>query len=520
MRRFRKLTNAPLYPWIFAAYPALQLAAFNIQQIDIQEILRPLLLSWAIAAIGYLVLYLVFRRAEPTAFVLFIGLIFFFTYGHVYQILRDYPVADISLGRHRYLLVAYALGIAFGIWVARKLGRRLTQGTKWLNVLTLGLLVISLAQITNHLIVTGVTARRVSESSTKPAGQEALIADNLPDIYYIILDTYTRGDALERDYGYDNSWFLDGLSDLGFYVAECSRSNYGETLASVTSALNMNYIPQVGGRLAELGLDPGNVFVLLKESLVRSQLEALGYQTVAFQTGFIWSDMQDADIYLSLSEAPLGLQRISPFEALFVETTATKLLLDTQYVLKIANFGAAEFRHRGHVELQLNILEELPNIASIDGPTFTFAHVLIPHTPFVFEANGDIVTDPGYYSGERGGPINDEYLVRGYTNEVTFINQRMLEIMETLVKKSDIPPVIILQGDTGLEGDNRMQILNVYYAPLAAAELYPTITPVNTFRIVFNAYLRTNYERLPDISYPGGDREALAPEITPNCISS
>ena len=161
--------------------------------------------------------------------------------------------------------------------------------------------------------------------------------------------------------------------------------------------------------------------------------------------------------------------------------------------MKIANFGAAEFRNRAHVELQLNILEELPNIASIDGPTFTFAHVLIPHPPFVFEANGEIVTDPGYYSGERGGPINDEYLVRGYTNEVTFINQRMLEIVETLVKKSDIPPVIILQGDTGLEGDNRMQILNDYHAPLAAAELYPTITPVNTFRIVFNAYLGRAY---------------------------
>jgi hypothetical protein len=31
--------------------------------------------------------------------------------------------------------------------------------------------------------------------------------------------------------------------------------------------------------------------------------------------------------------------------------------------------------------------------------------------------------------------------------------------------------------------------------------LYPTITPVNTFRLVFNDYFGGRYELLPDISY-------------------
>jgi hypothetical protein len=31
--------------------------------------------------------------------------------------------------------------------------------------------------------------------------------------------------------------------------------------------------------------------------------------------------------------------------------------------------------------------------------------------------------------------------------------------------------------------------------------LYETISPVNTFRVIFNAYFGTDYEILPDISY-------------------
>ena len=31
--------------------------------------------------------------------------------------------------------------------------------------------------------------------------------------------------------------------------------------------------------------------------------------------------------------------------------------------------------------------------------------------------------------------------------------------------------------------------------------LYPSITPVNTFRLIFNLYLNTSFELLPDESY-------------------
>ena len=48
----------------------------------------------------------------------------------------------------------------------------------------------------------------------------------------------------------------------------------------------------------------------------------------------------------------------------------------------------------------------------------------------------------------------------------------------------------------------RMRIFNTYYLPsFEYIQLYDSITPVNTFRIIFNHYFDTNYELLNNKSY-------------------
>ena len=51
-------------------------------------------------------------------------------------------------------------------------------------------------------------------------------------------------------------------------------------------------------------------------------------------------------------------------------------------------------------------------------------------------------------------------------------------------------------------------ILNAYYGPMKVrAHLYPTITPVNTVRILLNEMCNAHYELLPDRSYYSTTRE-------------
>ena len=80
----------------------------------------------------------------------------------------------------------------------------------------------------------------------------------------------------------------------------------------------------------------------------------------------------------------------------------------------------------------------------------------------------------------------------------------MLEAIDTILANSDTPPIIVIQGDHGpwlQPKAKRMQILNAYYLPGHNDELYPTITPVNTFRLVFTDYFGGDYPLLDDISY-------------------
>jgi hypothetical protein len=80
----------------------------------------------------------------------------------------------------------------------------------------------------------------------------------------------------------------------------------------------------------------------------------------------------------------------------------------------------------------------------------------------------------------------------------------MLEAIDTIFEESEISPIIIIQGDHGpwLQPKNkRMWILNAYYLPGHNEELYPTISPVNSFRLVFDAYFEGNYDLLDDVSF-------------------
>ncbi len=92
--------------------------------------------------------------------------------------------------------------------------------------------------------------------------------------------------------------------------------------------------------------------------------------------------------------------------------------------------------------------------------------------------------------------------ILGYRDQVNFADKRLLEIVKTILAKSDPAPIIVIQGDHSyFQGADRVKIINAYYLPDGGDKaLYPTITPVNTFRVIFNTYFGGNYELLPDVS--------------------
>ena len=62
-----------------------------------------------------------------------------------------------------------------------------------------------------------------------------------------------------------------------------------------------------------------------------------------------------------------------------------------------------------------------------------------------------------------------------------------------------------------------MDILNAYYLPGAdPPPCMPQISPVNTFRVIFNQYFGGHYPLLEDVSYLSGYDSPYNFEIIPN----
>ena len=171
--------------------------------------------------------------------------------------------------------------------------------------------------------------------------------------------------------------------------------------------------------------------------------------------------------------------------------------------------------HRQHIQFTL---QHLPDIAGYSQPTFVFAHIMAPHPPFVLGANGQAIHPNRVYT------INDaddfmaigtpEEYSRGYTDQLAYVNSQMEIVIQKILDKSKTPPIIIIQSDHGpgmgldhrfLELSDlheRMSILNAYYLPgNKTDQLYAEITPVNTFRVIFNEYFGANFPLLEDRNY-------------------
>jgi hypothetical protein len=230
-------------------------------------------------------------------------------------------------------------------------------------------------------------------------------------------------------------------------------------------------------------------------------LEKLGYKTIAFDSGYDATRLEDADTYYS----PEIVSDINDFEDLFIRTTFARVLLEGIAFLNIPpNWEVRDQAHRERILYTLEMLKEVPEI---DGPKFVFAHMISPHWPHVFGPNGE--------------PVHEHPdSVSGYKNQVVFISDQIESVIEEILDNSEVPPIIILQGDHGsvIESpQRRMSILNAYFLPEDGDNiLYEGISPVNSFRLIFNYYFGGQFPLLDDVSYFSSYEDPYNYEIIQN----
>lgn len=507
------------HPYLLAIYPILSLYAHNIREVEFSAIGRSLLGSVLATTILLLVFLLLLRDFDKASSASSLLLILVFSYGHVYALLKQVSMFNILIGRHRILAPLWLGLCILGLWwITRKL-RDPSTLHRTLSIIMLIALAFPMVQMVDFLSRTSFLAPETINPDAASMLQEGARPEQtgLPDIHYIILDGYTRADTLLEMYAFDNQPFLQKLERMGFYVASCSQSNYAQTMLSLASSLNFVYPQSVMQKFNPGSQDFYELWVLIKHSATQKLLESMGYYTIAFETGFYWSQLDDAEIYLRPSTPELNkwqyLGGLNNFEVMLFKSTLGLIVADGFMAIPKAlapDLNHPDQKHRNRVLFALDELERMPDYP---GPKFVFAHIVSPHPPYVFGPDGQFAMH-----NERESSLSEaQRIIQQYTDQVTYINLRMERILDSIISSSERPPLIIIQADHGTNFGSRLNILNAYYFPgLDRSLLYESITPVNTFRLVFSQYFDMDLPLLQDQSYMSSYSDPYAIEPIPN----
>ena len=482
-----------LHPFLLTVYPILFLYSHNIKELRLATVAIPMLITLTATLCIYFLLTLIIKNRLKKG--IFLSLIIFmvFSYGHMQTLVT-------ATEKNPTFLILYLFGFLISCFFLLK-SKKTFQSTNFiLNLITIFLLVFSSLNIIIYEFrfrpnkVPDTEQHSVnleSDSQTDPA--------RYPDIYYLIFDRYGSSSLLAEKFGYDNSPFDNYLQEKGFYIASQSKANYPYTFLSLASSLNLRYLDFLRPATGKTS-DKTVAYRLIKDSTVVKFLKSKGYRFYNF--GSWWQPTQknpraDKNIFLNgLNFFNLNLNEFN--EKLLKTTFIYHLLTDL--------FGASLIDPEIDLKRIIYQFEELEKIVKKQGPKYIFSHSLSTHPPFFFDSQGNTIAHQ-----ERAKRSLKEL----YIKSIAFTNNRIRKIVDAILSQANRPTVIIIQADEGPDADIladakvsrnlfrrsnlRASIFNAFFvSPECRKQLYDHISPVNTFRLIFNHYFQTRLPLLED----------------------
>jgi len=482
-------------PLLISIVPLLDLYHQNISSTMIGQFLL-LVLPLIVIAYGVTMVFYIFFKSIHKATLFTSSLLLFFYYFHyLLEVFNSFSKTKLGfiLFRLRHIIPVLFL---FFAWLFYKIltSRKeplfpITAMTIVFGTLTLfSLTKIAHGEYINHkrkianLMQTKPLLKQLIQSRTK------IDDSDFPDVYFIILDSYTNNNVLLKYFAYNNT-LTQKLEQIGFYIAGKSHSNYPCTLASLSSSLNLQYHKPIS-----------HFKELINNNIVFKFFDHLNYHIINIKG--CSSTTRSLDSFKQNSVASYAKQA-------FYQLTST---LDFLYhFLKTRTFlyyfpYLDRFELQRHKRILLHQLKELKETTNLGGPKFVFCHLLCPHPPFVLGSEKLELVEP---------------YKEGYLRQTIFINEQIYLAINHILTQSCKNPVIIVQGAHGAIQDNvflgeppthhplptylikqAFPILHAWHLPKQnIQQLYPTLSSVNTFRFLFDRYFGTKLNLLKDESF-------------------
>lgn len=376
-----------------------------------------------------------------------------------------------------------------------------------------------------------------NHSTTLPAKPAGIATDSKPNVYYLVFDRYASPETLDQVYNFDNSNLMNYFDSQGFVARSEAYANYPFTQQSLSSTLSMGYLSDFEKRFK---VDAGKFQTafpyrtVLRHPPVADIFRQNGYQ---YNQVSSWWDFTrvgveaDSDPVKSFRLRILGLefwltdlQRDIFYRSAFSQILQKGITIGNVTIIKYDQ----DRNPRQNFQDQLAALQTIArNSQRQTQPQFTFAHILSPHDPYIFAADG---TDAPY-NGDRTDQDIDEY--KKYTNQLTYVNTQIKELLGTL-RSQDPNAIIIFQPDEGPYPKQFRGKLseNSYFDPknlddtsmrhkfgITAAYYMPGIdqetvnldltNSANVFPFILNHYLGYDVAYLPECNFSAGNKFVL-----------
>ncbi len=511
------------------------------------EIMLTIVLFGILATAVYYLYRLILRNrfaAHTASLLLMYGL-----YGFSYAYPRLHHLGDVLVPNsltafEQAMLQALWLALVFGLigWGANKL-RSIKQlhtipALKFLLFVICFIFAAEVGKMGLRMwdIRRDLTYKAPASSLGQPA-QTTHSTTGKPNVYYLLFDRYASDTTLKNSYGYDNSPLLNNLTDQGFVVRSNAFANYPFTMQSVSSTLSAGYHTDIGKLFKNdsPSFQTGFAYrTILDNSPVTQAFQANGYN---YNQVSSWWDF--TRLNPSADSNPAKSFRLRAFGKNFWLSDLQRDIVNKSILSPLLLKGLV-IGHTSVVDYQLdrnptqNFYAEMhaikriaANSAHQSKPQFTFAHILSPHDPYIFDAQGNNPT----YDGNRTDNGIDEALK--YTNQLSYLNTQITDLVST-IRTKDPSAAIVIQADEGpypkqfrgtLTKNNyydpinlpitqqrqKFGVLAAYYMPDTDSQVVADnmTASVNTFRFVLNRYLGYKLDLLPDCQFTVGDKFKL-----------
>jgi hypothetical protein len=502
------------YPLAFAAAAVIQVAAANPGQYRSSDFL---LMVLAAVAIGVVIIGLALlvvsltpagaprERAAPLA-VLALGWFFYF-----FPVQSAVAAVSWRLSRPIVLVpLGLVISVAAIVWILRQPADRIRPVNRFGAVFGLTLLALTLVRLVTGDAAGSRTLARsaLARDLAAPVRVGTLPATNVPprDIYLIILDEHANARVRRSVFGDSSTAFEDSLRALGFVIPPNVSSNYTQTVLSLPSILNFEHVTRLADDVGATSTDYALPKFLIENNRAARFLKTRGYRYLLFPSAW-WAGTQFSpladSVYIPNGRVSLtDALRRTELRAVVWGSTLLRPLLQRPRLPDMGKF------------------ETLKDVPLDSAPTFAFAHELVPHLPYVFDADCRPVARAITAAEEADTPAQRA----AYLAQMACVDRMTLGAVREILRRSTTPPIILILGDHG----SRFSDVRYYEHPESASPrlveerfgafaaaylpaggdsiLADPVTLVNVFRYVLSYYFGAQLPPLPDAHYISGER--------------